>query len=258
MPANVRFSVDVIFITYAMPEIKDSSARKDVAPAPLCTIKSKKLLQDPVYKAFVALLDNYEHRVGTSERETPQKRKEIDQFLDAVVKTETMKAFHGYLVAQNLASASQAAFKNELHAIWFKPYRRNRQDDSSPFEHVFVGESKNDIVLGMHNWITFCVKEKDRIFNYYGRLKPHSRDPDYKASFQFSMHKNFFKVFNTVIFGSSVEFDFGLYTAAFLKLQQVYKNEANLPPLAVTLDKTRLLIQCHLFAKTRMGSCYVK
>nr|CDS33146.1 poly(u) specific endoribonuclease b,poly(u) specific endoribonuclease a,poly(u) specific endoribonuclease [Hymenolepis microstoma] len=239
-------------------QIEGSTGRRDIAPDPLCTIKSKKLLQDPVYKAFVALLDNYEHRVGISERETPEEKKEIERFLDAIVKTETMKAFHSFLVAQKLASASQDAFKEELYDIWFKTYRRITQGDSSPFEHVFIGEAKNDVVLGMHNWITFCIKEKEGIFNYYGKLKPHYSDPDYKASFRFSMYKNFLKPFNTIIFGSSVEFDFGLFTAAFLRLQQLYKNQPNFPPLAVNLDKTKLLIQCHPFARTRMGSCYVK
>ncbi|KAM3173450.1 hypothetical protein ACTXT7_012477 [Hymenolepis weldensis] len=105
-------------------QISDESGSKDVSPAPLCTIKSTKLSQDPVYKAFIALLNNYEHRVGISETETAEKKKEIDQFLDAVIKTKTMETFHNYLVKQKLASASPATFKKELHDLWFKMYKR--------------------------------------------------------------------------------------------------------------------------------------
>ncbi|VUZ55954.1 unnamed protein product [Hymenolepis diminuta] len=239
-------------------QISDRSDSKDISSAPLCTIKSTKLNQDPVYKAFIALLNNYEHRVGFSESETEKEKEEIDQFLDAVIKTKTMENFHNYLIKQKLASAPSATFKKELYDLWFKTYRRVRQSDSSPFEHVFVGETKQNNVLGMHNWITFCINEKNGVFNYYGHSKPHYLNPDYKASLQFSMHRNFVKPFGTILFGSSVEFDFGLYTAVFLRSQQLFKDQQRWPALVVHLDKTRILVQCHQFAGNRIGSCYVK
>jgi hypothetical protein len=33
-------------------------------------------------------------------------------------------------------------FKRRLDSIWFGLYRRETQNDSSGFEHVFVGEEK--------------------------------------------------------------------------------------------------------------------
>ncbi|KAM7533649.1 hypothetical protein Aperf_G00000119784 [Anoplocephala perfoliata] len=239
-------------------QINDNDGGGDVAPMPLCAINSIKLLKDPVYKAFTALLDNYEHRVGFIETETAQEKREIDVFLEAVLKTATMKTFHDYLVKQKLANSNLRVFKQELYNIWFKPYKRQRFGDSSPFEHVFVGEAKQDAVLGMHNWITFCISEKRGVFNYFGHSKPRLQDPKYKRSLRFSMHKSFKKPFGTILFGSSVEFDFGLYTVAFLKSQQLFKNQRNWPALALRLDNTRLQIQCHPFAGNRMGSCYFK
>jgi hypothetical protein len=37
--------------------------------------------------------------------------------------------------------------------MWFSYYRRDGQNDSCGFEHVFVGESKGDSITGFHNWI---------------------------------------------------------------------------------------------------------
>ncbi len=37
--------------------------------------------------------------------------------------------------------------------MWFSYYRRDGQNDSSGFEHVFVGESKGDAITGFHNWV---------------------------------------------------------------------------------------------------------
>uniref|UniRef100_A0A5K3FZM3 Uridylate-specific endoribonuclease n=1 Tax=Mesocestoides corti TaxID=53468 RepID=A0A5K3FZM3_MESCO len=99
---------------------------RDLAPAPLCTIKINKLKSSPVYNSFLDLLDNYEHRVGFAEVETPKKRSEANRFLEAVLSTETMKGFHRYLVQKKLVSPDIAAFKMELHNLWFQPYKRLR------------------------------------------------------------------------------------------------------------------------------------
>ena len=40
-----------------------------------------------------------------------------------------------------------------LKDIWFTPYRRWRPNDSSGFEHVFVGEESRGKIIGLHNWI---------------------------------------------------------------------------------------------------------
>lgn len=37
--------------------------------------------------------------------------------------------------------------------MWFSFYRRDEQNDSCGFEHVFVGENKGNSITGFHNWI---------------------------------------------------------------------------------------------------------
>lgn len=43
--------------------------------------------------------------------------------------------------------------------------------DSSGFEHVFVGESRNKDVLGFHNWIQFYLQEKRGLVDYQGYIR---------------------------------------------------------------------------------------
>ena len=43
-----------------------------------------------------------------------------------------------------------------------------RPQDSSAFEHVFVGEQKGSKVLGLHNWVQLYMLEKEGKLNYHG------------------------------------------------------------------------------------------
>ena len=37
--------------------------------------------------------------------------------------------------------------------------RKKRIEDSSAFEHIFVGESRDGAILGFHNWLRFYQLE---------------------------------------------------------------------------------------------------
>ena len=50
--------------------------------------------------------------------------------------------------------------------------RRIVENDSSGFEHVFVGEEKNGVIVGLHNWIQMYNEEKKGNLNYMGYIKP--------------------------------------------------------------------------------------
>lgn len=50
-----------------------------------------------------------------------------------------MKYCHNYLATKRLASNNEREFKRLLYNTWFRLYRREGVNDSSGFEHVFVG-----------------------------------------------------------------------------------------------------------------------
>ena len=43
--------------------------------------------------------------------------------------------------------------------------------DSSGFEHVFVGESRQKEVIGFHNWIQFYLQEEKGLVDYQGYIR---------------------------------------------------------------------------------------
>lgn len=56
--------------------------------------------------------------------------------------------------------------------MWFRTYTREVRDDSSGFEHVFVGEARNGEIMGLHNWIQFSDQEQKRKLDYKGYIFP--------------------------------------------------------------------------------------
>lgn len=75
-----------------------------------------------------------------------------------------------FLLDKNFISSAQA-FRTALHQIWFGLYsRENRILGSSGFEHVFLGEIKENKVSGFHNWVFFSKEESNNKVNYKGRI----------------------------------------------------------------------------------------
>ena len=52
----------------------------------------------------------------------------------------------------------------------FRSYgdRKKRIEDSSAFEHIFVGESRDGAILGFHNWLRFYQLEALGYIDYRG------------------------------------------------------------------------------------------
>ena len=125
--------------------------KEDSAPDPLFSSVSREAFRDRnTYKYFVALLDNYTGQTGEEEHVTSLERREMDLFLKSIMQTAPMQYCHKYLMkhGDNIPS-SNAEFQKLLYKIWFELYRRGTSRDSSGFEHVFVGEIKNQKVSGM-------------------------------------------------------------------------------------------------------------
>lgn len=73
---------------------------------------------------------------------------------------------------QQLAEQDQYAFKQQLYQMWFRTYTREVRDDSSGFEHVFVGEARDGKIMGLHNWIQFHDQEQKGRLDYKGYVFP--------------------------------------------------------------------------------------
>lgn len=195
----------------------------DSAGRPLFARVDGAIFSRPTYKAFVALLDNYTSQTGVSESSTPAQAAEESAFLDACLATRPLRYAHTLLSARGAAPPALPDFKAALHQMWFRRYTRAARDDTSGFEHTFVGEvGSGDAagrVVGLHNWVRFALLERAGHANFHGHIPPKRAraDPgDRVVSIQFSAFGAAAKDISSMFVGTSPELELALYTLVFM------------------------------------------
>ncbi|CAB4390140.1 hypothetical protein RhiirA1_412783 [Rhizophagus irregularis] len=174
----------------------------------------------PTFQLFYHLLDNYIPQTGIPEEVDTHELEENRAFIKACLETSPMIYTYNYLKAKNKIKGSMADFEKQLHKIWFDLYRREGEDDSSAFEHVFVGEVRDGEAKAFHNWITFYFNEKVGKIDYEGFVsnkKNRNEEPDpnshvIEIRFSFEGAK---KPFSTSFVGTSPEFELSMYTLLY-------------------------------------------
>uniref|UniRef100_A0A183T5M3 Uridylate-specific endoribonuclease n=1 Tax=Schistocephalus solidus TaxID=70667 RepID=A0A183T5M3_SCHSO len=189
-------------------------------------------------------LDNYKADVGMSETETEAERREQDTFLNRLIERPVIKEVHKYLVSIHLAPADREGFKRLLRNVC--------PNDSSAFEHVFLGEKNKGKVSGFHNWFVFCDQEANGDIDYHGFYRSFKNQPEgnFKRTLRFKW-KNLMKEKSTLLFGASVEFELGLYTTIYLISKQSQKWRC----VPVQIGQVRTCVQCYDH-KGHMGTCF--
>jgi len=232
--------------------------KEDSASDPLFTFVDRNALKRPTYRTFMALLDNYEAETGQAETITRGERSENWAFLKAIMQTAPMQFCHKYLYKKKPSEipSDATSFMKLLHKIWFELYRRETRNDSSGFEHVFVGEVKNGSVTGFHNWIQFYLEEKRGKVDYRGYIKPRCRSEaqtnsdDHVLTLQFSW-EGVEKFVGTSFIGVSPEFEVAVYTTCFL-----LGEEENEVVLNTGSDEFELKIKCYTMARDKIGTSF--
>lgn len=232
---------------------KYSYEHGDFADEPLFSYVDEKQLERPTFAAFIALLDNYEAALGQSETVTREELAENEHFLSIIMDTAVMQYVHKYLLQTGKTrSTSREAFIRELNTLWFSLYSRKAHNDSSGFEHVFVGEVREDEITGFHNWIQLYMEEKKkRGFDYRGYIKPRRRgckvdkphSHEQLVTIQFSWEGATKNVSSSLI-GVSPEFEIALYTLCFYS-----GAEENV----VRIGPYRVMITCHRWEQRSHG-----
>ena len=146
----------------------------DCSPQPLFGRLETRDLQDkPVYSKLMALYDNYLEDVTRVEDRSYQERREEADFLQEIMKTSTMKETIKFLRRHKLWTKSDSDFSSLLSTLWFENYSRGQRIlGSSGFEHVFLGEKKNGVVQGFHNWVyLFYMEKKNKVFKILTGIK---------------------------------------------------------------------------------------
>ncbi|EFO19006.1 hypothetical protein LOAG_09491 [Loa loa] len=193
-------------------------------------------LKRNTFRKWIALSDEYQPEVGIEEKNTPKKKKAIDDYLDAILNTTVWKSLYQFLLRKGYPySNNMRTFRAWIKQLWFEGYSRKQGFiDSSGFEHVFMGEHKNDEVIGMHSWLRFYLLERNdsEQFNYHGyTLKRFN----ILAVVQFNWGK-YLKRTGSFFLGTSPEFDLALYTLCFItrRSNNICKFQLNECPFFIT------------------------
>ncbi|XP_075707180.1 uridylate-specific endoribonuclease [Rhinoderma darwinii] len=197
-------------------EMSQNTKKEDLCAEPLYHHVNEEIFKRPTFKAFIALLNNYDRKTGTDEACTHEHIEEQKIFLQQIMKTKVMKELFKFFHKKGLYKTEQE-FVDDLNKMWFGLYSRSSgEQDSSGFEHVFVGEVKKGKVSGFHSWIRFYLLEKEGMINYYSHNYdgPWENYPDVLGK-QFEWDY-FHKEVGTQLIGSSPEFDFALYSLCFI------------------------------------------
>lgn len=222
----------------------------------------------PVTKAYISLLDNYERETGKEERATAEEKQEMAQFLDALCRTKVIKFVFAYLKANGGADArcggikSLLDFQNIISDLWMAPYRRFKKNDSSGFEHVFVGEEKRGKIIGLHNWVQFYLEEKKGNIDYLGWSG--KQDSDYSddvnlVTVKFAWNdddaEEEVKPMSTMLCGSTVEFEMAILTLVFLAGNQDGEN-------VFQLGSEKIKVKCYpqnvRYGGAKVGTAYLE
>eukprot|EP00892_Ulva_mutabilis_P000806 jgi/Ulvmu1/10726/UM068_0012.1 len=216
--------------TMNLQEGKRIFDKGDVAEEKLFTGVSPDVWQKRTFLIFYHLLDNYVRATGVTEETSARETKEQTDFLNACMETKPMQYCFKYLVAKGCCEDDQEAFLKMLEEAWFQFYRRDDENDSSGFEHVFVGEMDDGHVKGLHNWIQTMVEESRGSLDYMGFVLPKrcyqdDGDDDVDGarnliSIQLGWEGEV-KDVSTMFVGTSPEFELALYSMCFFAGEEV-------------------------------------
>lgn len=215
---------------------------------------NEEIFERPTYKTFRALLDNYTLECGEAEVVTWEEKKENRDFIDAIMETDVMKEAHNYLVEQGRAPAAVNDFKCKLYNLWFMLIRRTKGDrdfDSSSFEHVFVGEARDDEFIGLHNWIQFYLQEKAGNIDYFGHFRRETiKDDKFRRliAVQFAFKEDKGKPICSCFLGTSPEFEIAVYSILFFTRPGVHD---------VQLEEYEVEVACKKLGPKHIGTAYI-
>lgn len=171
----------------------------------------------PIFQLFKNLFPYYEPFIGTPESCGSACTTATNAFIDELFNgnNRPMQIAHTFMVSHGLASSDVASFKNEIRQYWFQKYSRSQGQaiDSSGFEHVFLGEVRQDgsAVTGFHNWVASYYEEKDGAFEYGDYL---DTCQPFNLKFSFSWY-GAGKPVSSMWIRTSPEVELALYTMCF-------------------------------------------
>ena len=157
------------------------------AVRPLFKYVDETVFQKPTFQSFIALLDNYTASLGVAESYTQQEAAEMERFLAVVMDTACMRYTYEWLTRKKKLPAQQDKFVAAVYSAWFDLYRRKVKNDSSGFEHVFLGERDNaKRCLGCTIGYSFTLRKRRDSLTIRARFAKSNATPTRSSSLLFN------------------------------------------------------------------------
>ena len=102
------------------------------------------------YNICRKLFNNFSLAEPMPEFDTPEERKEVHDFLSAIIETEPMKVARRYIERETNSTISSERWHNTIMEMWFRRFSSGGDPELSGFEHVVVGEQEKSKVQGYH------------------------------------------------------------------------------------------------------------
>ncbi|XP_076438111.1 uridylate-specific endoribonuclease D-like [Babylonia areolata] len=196
----------------------------DMSPGKLFSFVDQSVFNaKPTFAAFLALLDNYDSFIGTSDFLSSAEKAEMDDLYSLLRATAIFNKLYEFLLCKGHVSSDED-FKTKFYNLWFDLYPRSSSAsailDSSGFEHVMVGELRvsggSKSVSGFHSWLQFYQEERLGRINYFGYVRGIKTVP-YVIGANFAWRpstssRDATKALGSFFLGSSPEFDLAIYT----------------------------------------------
>jgi poly(U)-specific endoribonuclease len=115
--------------------------------------------KEETYQLCRLLFNNYRLDRSKFERSSYTENQEIHDLLEAIVDSKPMKVVRDYLTAQTGEAFPSSRWYNVLKVIYFTPYRLGSAPACTGFEHLVVGEKKNEYVSGYHFWYKYYLDD---------------------------------------------------------------------------------------------------
>jgi poly(U)-specific endoribonuclease len=226
---------------------KDS---KDESPYPLFDFVNMDKLKQSSYKHFMRICNFFFSEIGITENISDYRKNEIYKFIHTLCNSYVFVYLYYFLKKRNIIN-SFLDFPDMIYDFWFSLYTKKKQNDTSAFEHIFIGETSHDKILGFHNWIQLWKEERIGRLNYYGHLNTINKTMPYVVNIKFSWGNNV-KRSDTLFIGTSLEFEFALYMLCYYfvdKTESVSLDLLNSKIKMIVIKKNNKLLTCYPIIK---------
>lgn len=111
------------------------------------------------YELCRKLFNNYTLAEPMPEFDTAEERREIHDFVSAIVDTKPMDVARSYIQRETGAAVSRERWYNTIVEMWFRRFSSGGDPELSGFEHVVVGEQEKSKVQGHHFWWKYYLDD---------------------------------------------------------------------------------------------------